>query len=135
MSIPSTTSLPAGRGPALALLTVIVPVLVTGLALAVGLVLIAATGASVPQAISSFWNGAFGSNYAIGASLNRAVPFALVGLGFIVAAKANLTNVGGEGLPVQGLQAHVVQAVLDGLVICFFTQVGQQQQALPQILR
>jgi ABC-type uncharacterized transport system permease subunit len=78
-------------------LTVIVPVVVTALALVVGLGLIAATGASVPRTVSAFWVGAFGSNYAIGASLNRAVPFALVGVGFILAARGNLTNVGGEG--------------------------------------
>ena len=59
--------------------------------------LVAATGASVPRTVSAFWVGAFGSNYAIGASLNRAVPFALVELGFILAARGNLTNVGGEG--------------------------------------
>jgi general nucleoside transport system permease protein len=78
-------------------LTIIVPVVVTALALVVGLGLIAATGASVPRTVSAFWVGAFGSNYAIGASLNRAVPFTLVGLGFILAARGNLTNVGGEG--------------------------------------
>ena len=74
-----------------------VPVLVTAAALAAGLGMIAATGASISEAAAAFWLGAFGSNYAIGASLNRAVPFVLVGLGFILAAKANLTNVGGEG--------------------------------------
>jgi general nucleoside transport system permease protein len=77
--------------------TVVVPVVATAVALGIGLGVIAATGASVPQTVSAFWLGAFGSNYAIGASLNRAVPFALVGLGFILAARANLTNVGGEG--------------------------------------
>jgi general nucleoside transport system permease protein len=77
--------------------TLIVPVLVTAAALAIGLALIAMTGASIPRTIAAFWLGAFGSSYAIGASLNRAVPFALVGLGFILAARANLTNVGGEG--------------------------------------
>ena len=41
--------------------------------------------------------GAFGSPYAIGTSLNRAVALALVGLGFILAERANLINVGGEG--------------------------------------
>ena len=79
------------------ILTILLPVVVTAFALAIGLGLVAATGASVPDTISAFWTGAFGSSYAIGASLNRAVPFALVGLGFILAARANLTNVGGEG--------------------------------------
>jgi ABC-type uncharacterized transport system permease subunit len=86
------------RGP-LALIPwgFLLPIAVTCAALAVGLGLIAATGASIPRTVSAFWIGAFGSSYAIGASLDRAVPLALVGLGFILAAKANLTNVGGEG--------------------------------------
>jgi len=83
-----------------------VPILVVAAALGIGVLLIAATGASVPTAISAFWTGAFGSSYAIGASLNRAVPFALVGLGFILAEKANLINVGGEGqIAVGGMMA------------------------------
>jgi simple sugar transport system permease protein len=49
------------------------------------------------EAIAAFADGAWGSPYSIGASLNRAVALALVGLGFIVAHRANLTNVGGEG--------------------------------------
>ncbi len=75
----------------------LVPLLIVVIALAIGMLLVAATGASVSTALSSLWLGAFGSSYAIGASLNRAVPFALVGLGFILAEKAKLTNVGGEG--------------------------------------
>ena len=95
-SLTATTDTSASRRVE-KILTILLPVIVTGFALAVGLGLVVATGASVPDTISAFWTGAFGSSYAIGASLNRAVPFALVGLGFILAARANLTNVGGEG--------------------------------------
>ena len=87
----------------------IAPLLIAVLALAIGLSLIAATGASLPQTVVAFWLGAFGSSYAIGASLNRAVPFALVGLGFILAARGNLINVGGEGqIAVGGMIAAAV---------------------------
>lgn len=65
--------------------------------LAVGLLLIAVSGKSVPDAIEAFLDGAFGTAFAVGASINRAVALALVGLGFILAFRANLTNVGGEG--------------------------------------
>src|SRR6266404_7346937 len=65
--------------------------------MAVGLLLIAASGKSVPDAIEAFLDGAFGTAFAVGASINRAVALALVGLGFILAFRANLTNVGGEG--------------------------------------
>jgi simple sugar transport system permease protein len=52
---------------------------------------------SLGAAVEAFADGAWGSPYAVGASLNRAVALGLVGLGFIVAHRANLTNVGGEG--------------------------------------
>ena len=47
------------------ILTILLPVVVTAFALAIGLGLVAATGASVPDTISAFWTGAFGSSYAI----------------------------------------------------------------------
>jgi ABC-type uncharacterized transport system permease subunit len=71
-----------------------------------GLLLIAASGKSVPDAIEAFLDGAFGTAFAVGASINRAVALALIGLGFILAARANLTNVGGEGqIAVGGIAA------------------------------
>lgn len=66
-------------------------------ALACGLALIRTVGVPLGDAISAFADGAWGSAYSVGASLNRAVALALVGLGFVVAHRANLTNVGGEG--------------------------------------
>jgi ABC-type uncharacterized transport system permease subunit len=74
--------------------------------MAFGLLLIAASGKSVPDAIEAFLDGAFGTAFAVGASINRAVALALIGLGFILAARANLTNVGGEGqIAVGGIAA------------------------------
>jgi len=67
------------------------------LAMLCGLLLIVAVGVPVRDAVAAFAEGAWGSAYAIGASLNRAVALGLVGLGFILANRANLTNVGGEG--------------------------------------
>lgn len=78
-------------------LEIMVPVLSTIVALGVGLLIIAMTGGSVVDAIDAFWDGMVGSDFNIGASLNRAVSLGLVGLGFIFANRANLTNVGGEG--------------------------------------
>jgi simple sugar transport system permease protein len=73
------------------------PVGAVVVALLGGLLLIAAAGVSLRDAVAAFADGAWGSPYSIGASLNRAVALGLVGLGFIVAHRANLTNVGGEG--------------------------------------
>jgi general nucleoside transport system permease protein len=66
-------------------------------ALLVGLGLIAATGVPLDRSLSAFWEGIAGSPYAVVGSLTRAVPLALVGLGYLIAERGNLTNVGGEG--------------------------------------
>ncbi|MBS0447786.1 MAG: ABC transporter permease [Proteobacteria bacterium] len=74
-----------------------VPVIAVAGALLAGLAIIAATGSSVTEAMAAFWDGMAGSGFNIGASINRAISLGFVGLGFIFANRANLTNVGGEG--------------------------------------
>ncbi len=88
---------------------VLLPLAAVVFALLIGLALIAAVGVSLPMAVSAFADGAWGSGYAIGASLNRAAALGLVGLGFILANRANLTNVGGEGqIAIGGITATAV---------------------------
>jgi len=67
------------------------------LALMIGLLLVYLTADDFSDALVAFFDGMFGSTYAVGASLNRAVTLALVGMGFVFASRANLVNVGGEG--------------------------------------
>ena len=87
----------------------LVPVLAVAFAALVGLALIAAIGVSVPNALAAFIDGTLGSPYAIAASINRSTVFALVGFGFVLANRANLTNVGGEGqIAVGGIAATAV---------------------------
>src|SRR5579863_514000 len=71
-----------------------VPVAATAVALLIGLAIIASTGTPLEDAIAAFWDGMAGSAFNVGASINRAVSLTLVGLGFIFANRANLTNVG-----------------------------------------
>ena len=66
-------------------------------ALLLGLVLITAAGASLSGALYALWQGMVGTPYALGTSLNAIAILGLVGGGFVVAARAGLTNVGGEG--------------------------------------
>ena len=88
---------------------VVVPVLAVIFAALVGLAMIATIGVSVPNAIAAFVDGTIGSPYAIAASINRSIAFALVGFGFVLANRANLTNVGGEGqIAVGGIAATAV---------------------------
>ena len=74
-----------------------------------GIVLIALIGVPISDAVDAFVDGTVGSAYAIAASVNRSVVFALVGIGFVFANRANLTNVGGEGqIAVGGIAATAV---------------------------
>jgi simple sugar transport system permease protein len=88
---------------------VVMPLAAVAGASLVGLLIILLTGVPLGDAIPAFLDGAFGSEYAIAASINRAVVFAAIGLGFIFAFQANLTNVGGEGqIAVAGIAAAAV---------------------------
>ncbi len=74
-----------------------------------GMALVVVMGASVPDALAAFADGAWGSPYAVAASINRTLALALVGIGFVIAQRANLTNVGGEGqIAVGGIAATAV---------------------------
>jgi simple sugar transport system permease protein len=56
------------------------------------------TGYDAPAALSALWSGAFGSWYAFtSATLVRAVPLILIGLGIAIAFRAGAFNIGAEG--------------------------------------
>ena len=93
MTVQTTTATPASAAPAatatpaptwLAVLarrygSILIPIAAVAAAGLIGLVLVASTGVSIRTAIDAFVGGAVGSPYAIAASINRSVVFALVG--------------------------------------------------------
>lgn len=83
-------------------------------ALVLGLLLIALTGVPLERALGAFAQGIVGSDYALVGSLMRAVPLSLIGLGYILAERANLTNVGGEGQLAVGGIASTATALYGG---------------------
>jgi general nucleoside transport system permease protein len=88
---------------------ILIPAAAVSAAGSIGLCLVASTGVSLGTAVDAFVGGSVGSPYAIAASINRSVVFALVGIGFVLANRANLTNVGGEGqIAVGGIAATAV---------------------------
>jgi ABC-type uncharacterized transport system permease subunit len=71
-------------------------------ALLAGLVLLAAglqlAGYDAVTALGALWSGAFGSWYAFtSATLVRAIPLVLIGLGITLAFRGGVFNIGGEG--------------------------------------
>jgi simple sugar transport system permease protein len=83
-------------------------------ALLLGLLLIALTGVPLERALGAFAQGIAGSDYALIGSLMRAVPLSLIGLGYLLAERANLTNVGGEGQLAVGGIASTAAALYGG---------------------
>lgn len=105
----SQMSLSSGGFRTLVPLSTLIPLAAVAAALLLGIGLIAATGVSVTDALAAFAEGAWGSPYAIGASINRSIIFALVGIGFVIADRARLTNVGGEGqIAIGGVTATAI---------------------------
>jgi simple sugar transport system permease protein len=67
------------------------------LALLIGLLFVAAAGASVSGAISALWQGAFGSSASVAGVITKIVPLTLVALGWIVVFRAGRFHVGFPG--------------------------------------
>lgn len=84
-------------------------------AIVLGLLAVTVMGIPLGKTVLAFSKGAFGSGYAISASLNRAVALALVGTGFLIANQAGLTNVGGEGQIAVGGIAATALCLLPGM--------------------
>lgn len=91
------------------------------LAVAIVATLIVATGATLDEALSGWFLGAFGSGFSIVQTLSNAAPLALVGVGVAVALRAEVITVGGEGQMVAGaISATVVSlAIGDALPAAF----------------
>jgi simple sugar transport system permease protein len=84
-------------------------------ALVVGVLLVATLGVPIKDAVAAFLDGAFGSAYVITESIHRAMVFALIGTGFVLADRANLTNVGGEGQIAMGGMAATAICLYGGV--------------------
>jgi ABC-type uncharacterized transport system permease subunit len=66
-------------------------------ALAIGALLVRAAGLNPLNVYASLINGAFGSQSALGTTLQKTIPLLFAGLGMAVAFRCDLVNLGGEG--------------------------------------
>jgi simple sugar transport system permease protein len=81
----------------------LVPLLAVLAAMLVGMILIYAIGYDALYAYSALVEGAIGSPSAIGATMLRAAPITLTGLSVMIAFRAGLFNIGGNGQAIMGL--------------------------------
>ena len=100
---------------------------------------LAAFGLNVPESMGYLWRGATGDSISIGRTLVKATPLALAGLGIVVAWRAGMYNIGGEGQYVFGgiggavcakILAGIVPGLLSPLIIVFGTLAGALVGAL-----
>jgi general nucleoside transport system permease protein len=80
----------------------LVPALAVIVALAIGALLLLLMGANPVQAYSALIRGALGTVSGLTQSAVKATPLLLVALGVIIAFRANVINVGGEGQIIAG---------------------------------
>lgn len=100
-------------------------------------------GVSPFEAYRELFNGALGSNYALGVTANKAAPLILTALGFLVTARTGVFNIGLEGqLYIGALGAAIVGSSIDlpraiHLPLCILAAVvgGALWGALPALLR
>ncbi len=98
---------------------VTVPIIAVVLALALGGVIMLATGVSleaVGLSYASLFSGSVGSLYAISETLTAAAPLILAGLGLAVGFRAGLFNIGAEGqVLIGGMAAVIVGFSFEGM--------------------
>ena len=108
--VPVTTASRSSRVARL-LTRLLVPLAAVGLGLLVGAIAIVLSGGSPIEAYGALLRGAVGTPSNLNATLARAVPIVVVGVGLAIAFRAGALNLGGEG---QMVVAAVVTAVVAG---------------------
>lgn len=86
----------------------LLPVIATAAALAVGAVMLIFLGANPFEAYGALVEGAFGSSNALADTLVKATPLLLVALGICIAFRGGVLNIGGEGQLVVGALASTL---------------------------
>jgi len=84
------------------LFVILMPLLATLAALAVGAILLFLLGTNPLEAYSAMIQGAFGSKNALADTIVKAVPLLLVGVGICISFRGGVLNIGGEGQLIVG---------------------------------
>ena len=93
-----------------------VPLIAVGLALGIGAIVLAVSGANPIEAYGALIDGSLSSQKTIGRTLEKATPLIMGGLAVAFAFRAGLFNIGGQGqLVVGGIFAAAVGFGFEGL--------------------
>ncbi|MFN2175415.1 MAG: ABC transporter permease [Anaerolineales bacterium] len=84
------------------LYVILMPMLATLLALAIGAVLLALLDTNPIEAYAAMLEGAFGSKNALADTIVKATPLLLVGIGICISFRGGVLNIGGEGQLIVG---------------------------------
>ena len=111
------------------LLSLLMPLLATLLALLIGAIMLLALDADPVEAYSALIIGAFGSPNALADTAVKATPLLFVGLGICIAFRGGVINIGGEGQLVAGAVAATAVAVYlphwpGWAIICLSLAIG-----------
>jgi ABC-type uncharacterized transport system permease subunit len=111
------------------LLSLLMPLLATLLALLIGAIMLLALDADPVEAYSALIIGAFGSPNALADTAVKATPLLFVGLGICIAFRGGVINIGGEGQLVAGAVAATAVAIYlphwpGWAIICLSLAVG-----------
>ena len=111
------------------LLSLLMPLLATLLALLIGAIMLLALDADPVQAYRALIDGAFGSPNALADTAVKATPLLFVGLGICIAFRGGVINIGGEGQLVAGAVAATAIAIYlphwpGWAIICLSLVVG-----------
>ncbi len=100
------------------LIKVLTPIVAVGVALILGMILIALLGKDVGAAMGDFFSGALGSTVRIGDTFSKVAPLTFTALAFAIASRCGLVNIGAEGqFYLGGIAAGVVAIYAPGLGI------------------
>lgn len=107
---------PGRGGLATALRSLVAIVGVGGLATLVLVIMLLVGGFPVTESLASLWRGAAGSTDALlSATLVRAIPLLLLGSGIVVALRAGVINLGGDGQFLAGAVAATAVTIGAGV--------------------
>jgi simple sugar transport system permease protein len=97
--------------PRAAALSLAVPAVAVAVGLALGAIVVVASGDDPVTAYAALAAGAVGSGQALAATILRALPIAVAGLGIAIALRAGALNLGGEGQMIVGGLASAAAAL------------------------